>query len=210
MDILSYLLGKKAGGETPTPPKLQEKNVTITENGTQNVTPDASYDGLSKVSITTDVSGASDLDWTVLGYENRPEIIDEDYNYAKQIKDTWVPAASLKNKFNGNNKLSIMPFVDTSTTTEFTDMFTDCNRLTTVPVLDLSSATTLLRMFRNDYYLSDESLNNILKMCISATSFTGYKGLTQLGFSSSFYPAERIQSLPNYQDFIDAGWQIGY
>lgn len=54
-DIVSYLLGKNAGGGSPTPPSLQEKNVTITENTTTNVLPDIGYDGLSKVSITTNV-----------------------------------------------------------------------------------------------------------------------------------------------------------
>lgn len=55
MDVVSYLLGKQAGGgSTPT---LQNKSVTITENGTINVTADAGYDGLSKVEVTTNVSG---------------------------------------------------------------------------------------------------------------------------------------------------------
>ena len=49
MDIPSYLLGKKAGGGSST---LQSKNVTITENGTTNVTADAGYDGLSNVGVT--------------------------------------------------------------------------------------------------------------------------------------------------------------
>lgn len=40
----------------PAPePKLQEKAVTVTENGERTVTPDDGYDGLSEVEITTDV-----------------------------------------------------------------------------------------------------------------------------------------------------------
>jgi len=54
MDVTSYLLGKKAGGGGSTP-TLQSKDVTITSNGTQTVTPDSGYDGLSDVDITTDV-----------------------------------------------------------------------------------------------------------------------------------------------------------
>ena len=54
MDVTSYLLGKNAGGGGGQP-SLQNKSVTITENGTQNVTADAGYDGLSTVSITTNV-----------------------------------------------------------------------------------------------------------------------------------------------------------
>ena len=54
------------------------------------------------------------------------------------------------------------------------------------------------------------NLNNILLSCISATSYTETKTLTQLGIYSYRYPASRIQALPNYQDFLNAGWTTGY
>ena len=41
------------GGE----PSLQSKSVTYTANGTNTVTPDGGYDGLSSVDVTVDVSG---------------------------------------------------------------------------------------------------------------------------------------------------------
>lgn len=154
--------------------------------------------------------GGSDLDWTALGYTKRPQAIDEDYAYAKQIKDNWVPATSLSGKFQNDSNLYFMPLVDTSTTTNFNNMFRDCYWLTTIPILDMSQATSFNYMFYECSRLSDESLNNILQMAINATSYTGAKYLTQFGFSSSYYPATRIKALPNYQAFIDAGWTIGY
>lgn len=39
------------------PPTMQEKSVSITSNGTTDVVPDSGYDGLSKVTITTNVAG---------------------------------------------------------------------------------------------------------------------------------------------------------
>lgn len=154
--------------------------------------------------------GGSDLDWTALGYETRPQAIDNDYNYAKQIKDNWTPATSLYDKFSGNGNLVIMPLVDTSITTNFSWMFGNCNRLTSVPVLNTSSATNFNSMFYSVNKLSDESLNNILKMAINATSYSGTKYLTQFGISPTYYPASKIQGLSSYQEFIDAGWTIGY
>lgn len=57
MDILSYTLGKKAGGGSA--PVLQDKEVTITENGETEITADSGYDGLSSVEVTTNVPGST-------------------------------------------------------------------------------------------------------------------------------------------------------
>jgi hypothetical protein len=54
MDITSYLLGKQAGGGGSS--TLQnDKEVTVTSNGTSVITPDSGYDGVKKVSLTTNV-----------------------------------------------------------------------------------------------------------------------------------------------------------
>lgn len=46
----------QSGGGTPN---LQEKSVTITENTTTEIIADSDYDGLSKVSVTTNVAGGA-------------------------------------------------------------------------------------------------------------------------------------------------------
>ena len=56
--------------------------------------------------------------------------------------------------------------------------------------------------------LTNESLDNILQFCITSKIENGT--LKYLGLTSNYYPATTIQSLPHYQDFINAGWTIGY
>lgn len=52
--ITSYLLGKKAGGGG-TPPVYQDKEVSITQNGTSTITKDSGYDALNSVELTVNV-----------------------------------------------------------------------------------------------------------------------------------------------------------
>ena len=103
-----------------------------------------------------------------------------------------------------------IPLLDTKNVTSFDYMFQQCSILTTIPVFDTTSATSMRNMFNSCGLLTDESLDNILQMCINATSYTGTKTLVRLGIGNAYYPATRIQALPHYQDFIDAGWTIGY
>lgn len=143
----------------------------------------------------------------------------------------------LNQAFNGS-VLATFPLVDTSNVTDFTRAFSNC-LLTNFPPIDTSKATYLSSMFAscsilknvpvfntnsiqgsglNQVFggcksLTDESLNNILQMCINATNrITGSnRTLYKLGISdTTVYPVSRIQALSNYQAFIDAGWTIGY
>lgn len=197
MDITSYLLGKNSGGG----------------------------------------GGGGSLDWAALGYNSTPQAIIDGYNYAKQIQENWVPATSLSSKFSNDEKLKYMPLVDTTIATNMyqtfyachclqavpvldtsnvqnmRETFSYCTELTTMPILNLKSCTTsysLYNMFYGTTNFSDEALDNILQMCPTATLYEGSKTLTRLGILSTNYPATRIQALPHYQAFIDAGWTIGY
>jgi hypothetical protein len=103
------------------------------------------------------------------------------------------------------------PQLNTLTATSFVQMFSGCTSLTTVPIYDTSSTTNGLGgMFTGCTSLSNTSLDNILQMCIGATSYTGTKTLTTLGITATNYPASTIESLPHYSDFINAGWTTGY
>ncbi len=93
-------------------------------------------------------------------------------------------------------------------------MFAYCTNLKNVylvNVLGASATSSLEKTFQECLNLTDESLDNILQICINATSFQGTKTLAYLGITdTTAYPTSRIEALPHYQDFLDAGWTIGY
>ena len=105
--------------------------------------------------------------------------------------------------------LTTIPELNTSKVTDMAYMFYGCTNLTTVPLLDISSVTYMSFMFANCTSLSEESLNNILAMCINATSYTtNTKTLKQLGLTSE--QATKCTTLSNYSAFTSAGWTTGY
>ena len=111
--------------------------------------------------------------------------------------------------FSNCTKLKSVPQLNTSKVTTIQTAFASCLNLIDVPEFDLSSATNMQNMFFQCNSLSDESLNNILNTCITATKLSNSnKSLKYLGISSN--QAEKCTTLSNYQSFLDAGWVTGY
>ena len=107
--------------------------------------------------------------------------------------------------------LETLPLFDTSNVQNFGQMCENDSYLKNVPLFNTSKATNFSLMFGSCTNLTNESLDNILQMCINATSYSGTKTLrTLIGNQPSVYPTSKIEALPHYQDFIDAGWTIGY
>ena len=100
------------------------------------------------------------------------------------------------------------PLINTSNVTNMDRCFLSCNNLKDLPVLNTNNVTDFTQTFSGCNSLTNESLNNIMQMCIGATSYVGTKTLRQLGISSA--QATTCQSLSNYQAFLDAGWTTGY
>lgn len=116
---------------------------------------------------------------------------------------------NMREMFKNCYRLHTIPQFDTSKVTNMYGTFNSCIALVSIPVLNTSKVTDFTSTFANCTSLSDDSLNNILAMCKNATSYTGTKTLSVLGLDTNLYSA-RIQTLSNYQDFINAGWTIGY
>ena len=197
---------------TNVQPNLQSKSETITTNTTTTISADEGYDGLSSVSVTTNIS--ADISRYFASSLNKNDFNQcHGYWIVKEVPDFELNSSvtSLSYTFQSWTELITIGYFDTKNVTNFQGLFNQCNKLANVPLYDLSAATVLQSMFGQCFALSATSLDNILQMCIGATSYTGTKTLYYLGItSSSHYPVATIQALPHYQDFIDAGWTIGY
>ena len=122
-------------------------------------------------------------------------------------------ATSLWMTFAGCETITTIPQLNTSKVTDMRDTFGGCINLIDIPVLDTSSVTQFGSWrygstFGNCNSLSNDSLNNILQMCINAVSYTGTKTLKYLGLTQA--QATTCTGLSNYEAFTSAGWTTGY
>ena len=109
-----------------------------------------------------------------------------------------------------------VPHFDTSNVTDMQYMFYQSSfaRMTNNFYYDTSSCINMRDIF-NGVSLHNsagaETLVNVLNMCIHVNvNYEGTKTLYALGLRSNTVTANNIQQCSNYQDFLDAGWTIGY
>lgn len=117
---------------------------------------------------------------------------------------------SIGGMFSGCKSLTDAPVMPDVTKAEsMASMFDGCTSLVNVPVYNIPRVGTnsgaMTNAFRNCPNLSNESLNNILATCISATRMSSGKVLETLGLSSE--QIKVCKTLSNYQAFLDAGWK---
>ena len=102
------------------------------------------------------------------------------------------------------------PNWNTEKVEEMGSFFYGCTNLANLPIYDTTSLLHANNMFNGCNSLTDESLDNILQMCINATSFQGTPSLYYLGLRKTKYTQSKLESLPHWQDFVNAGWESGY
>lgn len=204
MDIKSYLLGKQAGGGTPI--NNQNKDVTITENGTTTVSADAGYTGLGTVGITTNVSG--DLS----DYFTSTISPGDAYGTAgfiqtiKKIPGPLTPSGtSLYYAFTKYPNAEIPSVIGTENVTNFSYMFSASENITTLNLTTMNTqkATNMEYMF--NYCINLETINmnglNLGKISKCSNMFRMCSKLTNLTFGYDLgkaYSAGASANLPSY------------
>ena len=172
-----------------------------TKTGTQGTIQASSFD----TAISNIPSGGGSLDLTAgikFGYSNfttLPSIVSN---------ANWDDVTNGEFMFSGCMSLTTIPQLDTSNMTNMVAMFENCPSLVTLPELDTSSCLNLSTAFSGCENLSSNSLNNILAMCINVNAqYEASKTLYELGLG--YEQAEVCMGLSNYQDFLNAGWDLG-
>lgn len=204
-NIANAIRNKNGSSDTYTPSQMSTAINNIPSGGGAFEVPDGMKFAQSSALPTT-------LDTS--------EVTDMSVMFAT-IKTTTVPqidtskATIVKNMFASSVNLISIPQIDTSKVTDAQYFCTGCSSLVNVPPLDFSSiiefaktATNCQNMFSGCPSLSNESLNNILAMCITMNPYSSHRTLKRIGLSST--QATTCQSLSNWDAFVSAGWSTGY
>lgn len=126
-------------------------------------------------------------DWTEIGYEDTPQSAIDDFNYSKNIKDTWDSSVTnLSSKFAGNTNLKYMPLVDTSNVINMSRMFSSCNNLTSMVKINTSKVTNMSYMFNYCVSLTSLDLSSFDTSKVTNMGYMFYSctGLTSLDISN--------------------------
>lgn len=171
-----------------TAPTLQDKEITIKINGTQNVTYDEGYDGLNSVKIITDVPGGASkyAPRAIAFYRYKGTELDEElanldtskltsmeglFYYCSKLKTLDLSGIDLSNvtymgeMFIGCSALTSVNFGTPGAlkVTNITKMFSSCSALPFLDLsnFDMSNVTTVDSMFAYCSALESVNLNNI-------------------------------------------------
>ena len=160
-----------------TEPNLQAKTIEITENGTQTISADNGYDGLSSVSITTNVSGGTTSDKIKMIDGMKLNHTDRSIDYYKL---DFSQVTDFKYMFAYSN-INSVPIIDTSEVTNMMYIFSGCDNLWYVENIANWNVSNVIYMNGffyncNEIYqapdLSKWKLNNVIDM---SDFFSGYR-----------------------------------
>lgn len=219
MDVLSYLLGKESsggGGLDWSAIGYSEEPQSIEDD--YNYAKDI-YDNWDNTETNLQEKFQSDTKLRIMPLVDTSKAQSTYKMFRLCSSLANVPLLDLSNVQDGGSmfqncsSLVSVPLFDTSKFPSFNAVFSGCASLKDVPLFNTSSvrgSSAFQNTFTGCPNLTDASLDNILQMCINATLYSSTKTFARLGFTSAEYPTSRIQALPHYQDFIDAGWTIGY
>ena len=211
INVANFNFGGDGGGGGK-PALLQEKTATIVQNGSQTITPDEGFDGMSSVQINAAITGASSaIDFSSIGYdaELSAEVnskMNDDVAYSKSLFDAWNPSnTSAFRLYIADTKLVYAPKIDTSNVNDMESMFSGCTSLQTVPFYNTSNVFRMTRMFSGCTSLQsiqsfDTSnvtlMDYMFSECSSLKTVPYFNTSKVINMNNMFYNCSGLTSVP--------------
>ena len=181
--------------------KLQNKGLSIDENGTYTITADAGYTGLKTVNLNVNVpTGLTIID--VADYDIK--LGNSPFTEVPEIFD-FSNVTDMSRMFEGCMNLITIPQLYTSNVNNMAYMFNGCMSLQTIPELDTSNVTNMAKMFEGCISLQtipelDTSI--VIDMGYMFTSCSSLQTIPQLDTSKvnlmsyMFFGCSSLQTIP--------------
>lgn len=194
--------------------ETEEKSVTITENGTQEVLPSVGKDALSKVVINTEIPIKEEQSKNVEIKENgtisvlpdEGKVLNEvsittnvpQDNTLKKLLDATKTTKYLFEYYSGTSVDDLIQPNDTENVTRTDSMFYNCYNLTTISQLDTGKVTNMSGAFYNCNDLQTvpaldctnvTNMNNIFASCSSLKSIL----MTNIGVNLDISASTRFE-----------------
>lgn len=177
--------------------ETEEKSVTITENGTQEVLPSVGKDALSKVVINTEIpikeEQSKNLEikenGTISVLPDEGKVLNEviittnvpQDNTLKKLLDATKSCYHLFEDYKGISVDDLIQPNDTENVTTVSSMFTGCSNLTTIPQLNTGKVTNMYGMFHN---------------CKALTTIPLLDTSSVTNMNNMFYGCSSLESIP--------------
>lgn len=200
----------KTGDSTAIPAsQFDTKIANITTGHLDNAEYAEANDDLDDILEGTTPTTIYPPDWSEIGYQDTPQIVIDDFNYAKDIYDNWDSSiTSMRQYFYNNTNISIMPLVDTSNVTSFAQCFQGCTSLKNVPLLNTSNVTNMGQTFQNCSQLeglplldtsSVTTMMNMVASCAKLKNIPVFNTSKVTNFSNAFQYCSKLtnESLNN-------------
>ena len=110
------------------------------------------------------------------------------------------------------SKMTTMQTLDLSNATNISRLCFNCSRLVNFPYMPIPKVIQMNNMFTSCSQLSNDSLNNILRMCAEATAYIEYcksqgKELRAYDIGLTSAQFNTCKTLSNFSAFVNAGWK---
>ena len=216
--------------------ETEEKSVTITENGTQEVLPSVGKDALSKVVINTEIPIKEEQSKNVEIKENgtisvlpdEGKVLNEvsittnvpQDNTLKNLLDATKHCYYLFQDYSGVSVDDLIQPNDTENVTTMNSMFYNCYNLTTIPQFNTDKVTNMNSMFYNCNKLTTIPLLNTSNVTDTSVMFYNCSSLTTVpqldtskvtAMSSMFYNCNKLVTIPLLNTSnVTRGYQMFY